>query len=88
MALDVVADVAAEVATDVAAELLAFDEVTLLVTELATLLLLLPVAGVQLVEVGNASGVSPVRFMRKLFAGTFSVMPSEKRTYCGLQPKL
>ena len=66
------------VATELgAAELLALDEVTLLVTELARLLLDDVVAGVQLVELGKESGVSPVRFTRKLLAGTFSVIPSE-----------
>ena len=65
-------------ATELAAkELLACEEVTLLVTELARLLFDELVAGVQLVEVGKESGVSPVRFTRKLLAGTFSVMPSE-----------
>ena len=66
------------VATELGAtELLAVDEVTLLVTELARLLFDELVAGVQLVDVGKESGVSPVRFTRKLLAGTFSVIPSE-----------
>ena len=68
------------------AELLALDDVTLLVAELARLLFDELVAGVQLVEVGKLSGVSPVRFTRKLLSGTFNVMPSENTTYCGLQP--
>jgi len=70
----------------VVAELLALDEATLLVTELARLLLDELLDGVQLVDVGKESGVSPVRFTRKLLAGTFNDIPSENTTYCGLQP--
>ena len=69
---------------EIATELLDLDEATL-VCETDTLELL---DGVQLVLPGNPSGDSPVRLMRKLFAGTFKVMPSENNTYCALQPKL
>ncbi len=87
VAVELLATTALVVATELgAAELLALDEVTLLVTELARLLLDELVAGVQLVDVGKESGVSPVRFTRKLLAGTFNVIPSENTTYCELQP--
>ena len=73
----------------VAAELVDFDDPTLLLLDELTLVATLELLeGVQLVLVGNASGVSPVRLIRKLLAGTFSVMPSENKTYCALQPKL